>query len=135
MFNYDWWHSDARQVLIDRARLRCLSHRFPEATSLDVAPDSEPGRFLAELEVHTIIYLRDGFSYEIGPLIDAPAKSYMVCAVIPVEESWQAGGFVASLAFDDIVRVEVFAIHPSEKPRESPHITGFRVPSEPPSRD
>jgi hypothetical protein len=135
MFNYNWWHSDARNLLNDQARLRCLKRRFPELNSLDVAVDSEQGRFLSELEVHTIIYLRDGFSYEIGELLDTPTKSYMVCVVTPVEESWQPGGFVVSLPFEDIVRVEVFAIHPADKPRETPHITGFRAPTEPPSRD
>ncbi len=130
MFNHDWWHSPDRQFQIDQAQLRCLKRRFPEADSLDVPPDSDAGRFLAELETHTIVWLRDGFSYEIGELIDAPTKSFFVCEVMPIEESWQPAGFVVYLPFEDIVRVEVFAIHPSEKPRETPHITGFRASPE-----
>jgi hypothetical protein len=135
MFNYDWWHSPARQLLVDQAKLRCAQHRFPDTTSLDAPADSDAGRFLAELEVHTIIYLRDGFSYEMNRLVDAESKSYMVCEVVPMEESWQPGGFVVSLPFEEIARVEVFAIHPSDKPSETPHITGFRAPVEPPPRD
>ena len=35
-------------------------------------------------------------------------------------------------AFEEIVRVEVFAVHPSEKPEDMPVITGFRsAPSDP----
>ncbi len=135
MFNYDWWHGPDRQLQIDEAKLRCAKRRFADLESLDEPADSEPGRFLAELEVHTVIYLRDGFSYEAGELIEGPSKSYMVCEVIPMEESWQTGGFVASLPFEEIIRVEVFAIHPSEKPRETPHITGFRATGEAPSRE
>ncbi|MBN1342004.1 MAG: hypothetical protein JXQ73_04950 [Phycisphaerae bacterium] len=135
MFNYDWWHGPARQHLADCARLRCLKHRFPEADSLDLPNDGDPGHFLSELEVHTIVYLRDGFSYEIGALVESDVKSYLTCEVVPVEESWQTGGFVVSVPFDDIARVEIFAIHPSEKPRETPHITGFRATSEGFQRD
>lgn len=135
MFNYDWWHGEARQLLLDQARLRCLRHRFPEVQSLDVEADSEAATFLAELETHSIIYLRDGFSYEIGDLIEAGTKSYLVCVVVPVEESWQSGAFIASLPFEEIVRTEIFAIHPAEKPRETPHITGFRAPQDSSSRE
>ncbi len=135
MFHYDWWHGPAHQRQIDEAKLRCLKKRFPNCASLDVPADSDEGRFLSELEVHTIVYLRDGFSYEIGDRIHDASKSYLMCEVVPVEESWQTGGFVVSLPFEDITRVEIFAIHPSEKPRESPHITGFRTTSDGGSRD
>jgi len=33
---------------------------------------------------------------------------------------------VVAVPFDDIVRVEIFAVHPSEKPENLPLITGFR---------
>ncbi len=127
MFNYDWWHGAERTFQIEQARLCCLKRRFADVESLDLPPDSDGGRFLAELEVHTVIYLRDGFSYEVGRIIDGPTKSYLVCEVVPVEEAWRVGGFVVAVPFEDIVRVEVFAIHPSEKPHETPHITGFRA--------
>ena len=135
MFNYDWWHSPARQLQIDQAKLRCAKRRFPDVESLEAPSNAEAERFLAEVEVHTIVYLRDGFSYEVGEVIEGPGKSYMMCEVIPVEESWQPGGFVVALPFEEIVRVEIFAIHPSEKPSETPHITGFRAPPESTPRD
>lgn len=135
MFNYDWWHGPARQIQTDQAKLRCLRHRFPECESPEVEAGSEAERFLSELEVHTVIYLRDGFSYEVAGLVESPARSYLICAVTPVEESWQVGGFVVSLPFEEITRIEIFAIHPSEKPRETPHITGFRAPPESGSRE
>ena len=135
MFNYDWWQSPVRQRQIEQARLRCLKRRFPEVDALDVPPDSEEGQFLAELEAHTIVYLRDGFSYEIGDVIEDDGTAALVCEVVPMDEAWKVGAFVAVVPFDDIVRVEVFAIHPSEKPQESPHITGFRTSSEGPGRE
>jgi len=135
MFNYDWWHGAVRQRQMDEAKLRCTQRAFPKVDSLDVPADSEAGQYLAELEVHTVIYLRDGFSYEVGELIDAGSRSYLVCEVLPVEESWQSGAFIASLPFEEIVRVEVFAIHPVKKPRETPHITGFRTAPEGPPRE
>jgi hypothetical protein len=136
MFTYDWWHGSDRAFQIDQARLRCVQRRFAEVTSLSLPEDSEAGRFLAELEVHTVIYLRDGFSYEVSQIIDAPTKSSLVCEVIPMEEAWRVGGFVVTLPFEDVVRVEIFAIHPAEKPHETPHITGFRaMPPEGTSRE
>ncbi len=135
LFNYDWWHGQARQTQIDRAKLRCLRNRYEAAADLNVPADSDEGRYLAELEVHTIVYLRDGFSYEIGDLIDTETRSYLMCEVIPIEESWQSGGFVVSVPFEDISRVEIFAIHPAKKPQETPHITGFRLPSDSSGRD
>jgi hypothetical protein len=135
MFNYDWWHGADRAYQIEQAKLRCVKHRFPEVDSLSLPGESESGRFLSELEVHTVIYLRDGFSYEVGYIIEAPTKSCLVCEVIPIEESWRPGAFVVSVPFEDIVRVEVFAIHPAEKPHETPHITGFRATPEVPPRE
>ncbi len=33
--------------------------------------------------------------------------------------------FVVTLPYEEIARVEVFAVHPSEKPQEAMRITGF----------
>ncbi len=135
MFNYDWWHGEMRSFQIEQARLHCVQRRHPETASLDLPADSDAGRFLAALEVHTVIYLRDGFSYEMARVLDSPTRSYMMCEVVPFEESWRVGAFIVAVPFEDIVRVEVFAIHPAEKPHETPHITGFRVGPDTPQRE
>ena len=43
-----------------------------------------------------------------------------------VDDHYKVGAFVVSLPFEEIVRVEVFAVHPDEKPEDVPQITGFR---------
>jgi hypothetical protein len=47
-----------------------------------------------------------------------------------VDEHYKVGAFVVTVPFDELVRVEVYAVHPSEKPENSPQITGFRASSE-----
>jgi hypothetical protein len=44
-----------------------------------------------------------------------------------VDDHYKVGSFVVSVPFEDVVRVEVFAVHPQEKPGDAPLITGFRT--------
>jgi len=125
-FSYDWFHGPAFQEQQDEARWRCGVAHFP-----DVEPDArrdhtELNRFCSELQIRTLIYLRDGFSYEIRQLADVGSKSHLVFECMPVDEHYKVGAFVVSVPFDEIVRIEVFAVHPSEKPEDFPQITGFR---------
>jgi len=39
-----------------------------------------------------------------------------------------------TVPFDDIVRVELFAVHPSEKPEDMPSIKGFSSAQGPPHK-
>jgi hypothetical protein len=50
---------------------------------------------------------------------------------MPVDERYKVGAFVVTVPFEEIVRVEVFAVHPTEKPDDLPQITGFRGHPEP----
>jgi len=101
----------------------------------DVDPDEdlnvEAEQFYTELEVRMLIYLRDGFSYEVKQVADVLTKSHLVFECEPVDEQYKVGAFVVSVPFEEIVRVEVFAVHPSEKPIDLPQITGFRGYAEP----
>ena len=83
-------------------------------------------RFLSELEVRTLLYLRDGFSYEMKEMVDLGPRSLMSFECEPVDDQYKVGAFIVSVLFEEIVRVEVFAVHPSEKPEDTPIITGFR---------
>jgi hypothetical protein len=126
MFNYDWFTGAAFEKQKSEARLRCACKKFP-----DVSPEQREGNpefqtFYSELEVRTLIYLRDGFSYELRELVDVGLTNWLTFECEPVDEHYKVGSFVVSLAYEEIVRVEVFAVHPKEKPEDMPLITGFR---------
>jgi hypothetical protein len=126
MFNYDWFTGVAFEKQKQHARLRCARKRFPEVTPDQEATHAEFQAFLSELEVRTLMYLRDGFSYELKEMVDIGVTSSLTFECEPVDEHYKVGAFVVSLAYDEVIRVEVFAVHPKEKPEDVPVITGFR---------
>jgi len=126
MFNYDWFTGTAFERQKQQARLRCARKKFPEVAPEQEADDSDFQSFFSELEVRTLIYLRDGFSYELKELVDVGLTGWLTFECEPVDEHYKVGAFVVSLAYEEIVRVEVFAVHPKEKPEDVPLITGFR---------
>jgi hypothetical protein len=138
-FDYDWFSGPAFARQKEQARHRCARKRFPHVTT-DQAPTHHGYQtFFNELEVRTLIYLRDGFSYELKEHVDLGLKGLLTFECEPIDEQYKVGAFVVSVLFDEIVRVENFAVHPSEKPEDVPLITGFRtspagpmIPAEPP---
>ncbi|MCB9849559.1 MAG: hypothetical protein H6817_02505 [Phycisphaerales bacterium] len=126
MFDYDWFHGTAYRQQQEEARMRCTLTHFPDLDRDTALQNADARRFFAELEVRRLVYLRDGFSYEIRQLAELPSKSHCAFECEPVDEHYKVGAFVVSVPFDEIVRVEVYAVHPSEKPEDSPQITGFR---------
>lgn len=137
MFNHDWFHGQPFEQQKDEAKWRCVLRRFPDL-DLHVADEDqspqhqEAKQFGAELEVRALMYLRDGFSYEIKQLAEVSSKSHLVFECEPLDEQYKVGSFIVTVPFDEIARVEVFAVHPSEKPEDMPQITGFKSPAEPP---
>ncbi len=126
MFDYDWFEGTPYQQQMDDARWRCAMHRFPEVDRDAADNHKEFQEFLDKLEVRTLIYPRDGFSYELKDLADVDSKSHLTFECEPIDDHYKVGAFVVAVPFDDIVRVEVFAVHPTEKPEDMPLITGFR---------
>ncbi|UCE61637.1 MAG: hypothetical protein JSU63_07790 [Phycisphaerales bacterium] len=131
MFHYDWFHGVAFEQQQGEAICRCLARHFPDVDLDQKENNSEIAAFREELEMRTLIYLRDGFSYEIKELAAVETKSHLVFECEPVDEQYKVGSFVVTVPFEEIVRVEVFAVHPSEKPVDWPQITGFRRGAEP----
>jgi len=134
MFDYDWFYGPRFEQQKQEAKRRCaikkLSQQGCEPAEADVA------RLCEELETRTLIYLRDGFSYELKDLVHVESKAHLTFECEPVDEQYKVGVFVVAVPFDDIVRVEIFAVHPSEKPEDIPVITGFRTsPDQAISRD
>jgi hypothetical protein len=132
MFDYDWFHGSAFQDQAAEAKWRCASAHFEEPCRDTLAEREDARNFFDELEVRQLVYLRDGFSYEVRSLADPPSKSHLVFECEPVDEQYKVGAFVVSVPFEEIVRVEVYAVHPTEKPDDMPQITGFRGTPEAP---
>jgi len=131
MFDYDWFHGRAFQEQKEEARWRCTRQHFPDLRREGLEAHAEARRFHEELEDRVLIYLRDGFSYEVREIAEVGSKSHLVFECVPVDDQYRVGAFVVTVPFDEIVRVEVFAVHPSEKPDDLPQITGFRGYAEP----
>ena len=127
MFNYDWFHGDGLPRQVEEAKKRCAKVKFP-----DVDPDNgkvsmEYAEHRAALETRIILYLKDGLSYEMKEMADLGTSSALAFECQPVDESYQVGAFVVLVPFEDISRVEVFAVHPDDKPQENLRIPGFRT--------
>lgn len=125
MFNYDWFHGQAYAQQKLMARLQCALQRFPDVDPSAGEPGEEFTRFHDELEERTLVYLRDGFSYEVRDIPEVETKSHLVFQCVPVDEQYKVGAFIVTVPFEEVVRVEVYAVHPDEKPNDLPQITGF----------
>ena len=132
LFNYDWWFKSPYQERIEIAKSRCAANRFPELEPEKAKDDEAHSAFFADLEARTIVYLRDGFSYELQDIITSDSTTTLTFECMPADESYTVGCFVVTVPFEDIVRVEVFAVHPDEKPEDMPSIKGFASSKNPP---
>jgi hypothetical protein len=128
MFNYDWFHNGGLARQIEEAKARCALKKFPQIAQLpnEKASNQEFNAYLKQLETRVIVYLKDGLSYEMREMADLGSHSAFSFECVPVDENYQVGAYVITLPFEDIARVEVFAVHPSEKPQDNIRIPGFR---------
>ena len=133
MFNYDWFHGGGLQRQIEEAKSRCAAKKFP-GLGKKADGSREYLAYRAQLETRTILYLKDGLSYEMREMADMETSSALAFECVPVDENYQVGAYVIVVPFEDIARVEVFAVHPDDKPEENIRIPGFRAAAEP-SRD
>jgi hypothetical protein len=132
IFDHDWWYGGAFDRQVALAKRCCMQNRFPEAPDAEPAAESPEGSFIAQLETRTVAYLRDGFSYELKRLVNMGTSGYLSFECAPAEASYRVGAFVLSVPFEELCRVETFAVHRDERPDETPMIKGFggtRVPS------
>jgi hypothetical protein len=130
MFDYDWFRGAAFEQQKHDAKLRCARKHYPDDNPAQ--PSDAYRHFFDELEARVLIYLRDGFSYEFKELANVSTGNHLTFECEPVDEHYKVGAFVVAVPFEDIVRVEVYAVHPSEKPEDVPLITGFRSGPESP---
>jgi hypothetical protein len=127
VFNYDWFTGNAFENQQQEARFRCALKKFPDLSMEQAVDDEAFMNYAQELEVRTLLFLRDGVTYEVKERVDVGLRGMLTFECEPVDDQYKVGAFVVSLLFEEVVRVEVFAVHPSEKPEETPLITGFRA--------
>lgn len=134
MFDYDWFHGHQFKEQSDEAKTRCALHRFQDVDRENCVDNPDYQEFWDTLKVRTLIYLRDGFSYEFKGFAQVDSKAHLTFECEPVDDQYKVGAFVIAIPFEDIVRVEIFAVPPDEMPIELPPITGFRGRSEQPQQ-
>jgi len=127
IFNFDWFSGPAYAAQRLQARQRVIRKRFPDVPLEELDQHADAAGFYNELEARTLLYLRDGFSYEMKELVDIGQRNNVLTFECePIDDQYKVGAFIVSVPNDEIVRVEVYAVHPKEKPEDVPLITGFR---------
>jgi hypothetical protein len=132
IFNFEWWFDASYRDRVDEAKRRCALLNNPTVDPEKADESKVYRKFYEELESRTIIYLRDGFSYELKDLIPSRSTAALTFECAPVDDLYRVGAFVVTIPFEEIVRVEVFACHPKEKPEDMPSIKGFGGAQGPP---
>jgi hypothetical protein len=126
MFNYDWFHNGGLDRQIDEAKRRCTEKHFEGQSGRNNGKASRE-RFSGELETRIILYLKDGLSYEMREIAEIGISSALAFECVPVDDNYAVGAYVIVVPFEDIARIEVFAVHPEEKPVEQLRIPGFKA--------
>ena len=127
MFDYDWFYGSPYEQHKQDALIRVAQKQFPDKDRKALLEDDACRKYMDKLESRTLIYLRDGFSYEMKALAgDVESKAHLTFECEPVDEVYKVGSFVVAVPFDEVCRVEVFAVHHEQKPENKPMITGFR---------
>ena len=127
MFNFDWFHGPGLRRQIEEAKRRCALKKFPESLGSERPNEAELQQYMDALQTRIILYLKDGLSYEMREMVDIGMNSALAFECVPVDENYQVGAYVIVVPFEDIARVEVFAVHPDDKPQENIRIPGFRA--------
>ena len=129
MFNYDWFHSGGLDRLVNEARKRCTARKFPDQNP-GINSSDEVSKYHDAIESRLIVYMKDGLQYEIKDIADVGTSTALTFECVPVDENYRVGSIVIVTPFEDIARVEVFAVQHDEKPQETFKIPGFRSGTE-----
>lgn len=127
MFNHDWFHRGGLERLINEAKDRCATRKFGVETTNGKRSSNKQADYRAALETRTILYMKDGLTYEMREMADVGTSSALSFECVPMDENYKVGAIVLIVPFEDIARVEVFAVHPDDKPTENLRIGGFRA--------
>ena len=127
MFDYDWFYGSSYEQQKRDALSRVAKRKFPDRDRTAISEDEVCQKYVEGLECRTVIYLRDGFSYELKNLAtEVESKAHLTFECEPADDPYKVGSFVVAVPFEEICRVEIYAVHPEQKPENKPVITGFR---------
>jgi hypothetical protein len=129
MFNYDWFRGGGLERLVEEAKDRCAATKFADQGGAGGNGSPEYLAYRNALETRIILYMKDGLTYEMKEIADMGMSSALAFECVPVDDSYKVGAIVIVVPFEDIGRVEVFAVHPDEKPQDNIRIPGFRSAS------
>lgn len=135
MFDFDWFHRGGLAGLKQEAKRRCALKKYPLEAGQNGEDETRRADFMSDLYTRVIIYMKDGLTYEVRDITDLGQTQALAFECVPVDDSYKAGAIVIVTPYDDIARVEVFAVHPDEKPEEILRIPGFRTASADGARD
>lgn len=125
MFDYEWFYKGGLARLQSEAKRRCSTKK--SATKKGNGR-GEPQDLTSTLETRTILYMKDGLTYEMKEASEEiGSSSALAFECVPVDENYKAGAIVLIVPYEDIARVEVFAVHPDDKPQDNIRIGGFRA--------
>lgn len=128
MFDYDWFFGTAYEDQQRAARFRVSIRKFRNLDPEQAFENPAFVDYFNALECRTLIHLRDGFTCELKELVeDVASKSQFVFECEPVDELYKVGAYIVTVPFEEIARVEVYAVHPDHKPENKPLIPGFRA--------
>lgn len=131
MFDYEWFHKGGLARLQAEAKRRC-SFKKAAANRRGEPSERDAQALLDVLETRIILYMKDGLTYEMKePATEVGNSNSLAFECVPVDENYKAGSIVLVVPFEDIARVEVFAVHPDDKPQDNIRIGGFRAGGEP----
>lgn len=135
MFDYEWFHKGGLARLQAEAIRRCSTKKL--AGTRKSNGTARDGQELVEgLDTRTILYMKDGLTYEMKEIsAEVGDSSALAFECVPVDENYKAGAIVLIVPYEDIARVEVFAVHPDDKPQENIRIGGFRAGASDSGRD
>lgn len=131
MFNFDWFHHGGLHRLIEEAKDRCATKKHPATDGSNGQRDAFEA-YRDELTTRIILYMKDGLTYEMKEMVDIGMSSALTFECMPMDDAYKVGAIVLVVPFEDIARVEVFAVHPDDKPQENLRIGGFRSAADSP---
>ncbi len=126
MFNYDWFHNGGLDRQLLEAKRRCAFKKLADVGSSMDEGTTEFQEYLERLDTRVILYMKDGLTYEMKEMAEIGMSSALAFECVPVDENYRLGAIVLVAPFEDIARIEVFAVHPDDKPIENFRIPGFR---------
>lgn len=128
MFDYDFFYNGGLDGLVAEAKERCARKKYPDVDGDE--PGDEFEEYREGLDTRIILYIKDGLTYELKELVSIESHRVLCFECVPMDENYKVGSIVIMTPFEDVARVEVFAVSAAEKPADNIRIPGFHAAAE-----